>query len=84
MLTQEQERFAAEVEKLKKVAQDNDTIQEEVENNISQVQDELNQVEVLMKGMKNDILQYRYALDGMKEYGKELDTVIFNDGSIIY
>ena len=43
--------------------------------NVESVKEELGQVEVLMKGMKSDVLQYRYALEGMTEYSKELDTV---------
>ena len=53
----------------------NESIQEDVTQNVESVKEELGQVEVLMKGMKSDVLQYRYALEGMTEYSKELDTV---------
>lgn len=69
------EQFILEVNRMKKIAQDNEIIQEEVSKNIESVEEELSQVDVLMKGMKSDILQYRHALDGMTEYGKELDEV---------
>ena len=56
-MDQKEDHFISEVEKLKKVVQDNETIQEEVIKNIGSVEEELSQVEVLMKGMKSDILQ---------------------------
>lgn len=74
-MSQKKEQFNREVSRLRKIVQDNETIQQDVTKNIESVEDELGQVEVLMKGMKSDILQYRYALDGMTEYTTELDTV---------
>ena len=74
-MSQKKEQFNREVSRLRKIVQDNETIQQDVTKNIESVEDELGQVEVLMKGMKSDILQYRYALDGMKEYTNELDIV---------
>ena len=74
-MDQNEDHFISEVEKLKKVVQDNETIQEDVIKNIGSVEEELSQVEVLMKGMKTDILQYRYAVDGMTEYHKQLEIV---------
>lgn len=74
-MDQQEAHFALEVEKLNKIVQDNDNIQEAVTTNVESVQEELGQVEVLMKGMKSDVLQYRYALDSMNEYSKELETV---------
>ena len=74
-MSQKKEQFNREVSRLRKIVQDNETIQQDVTNNIESVEDELGQVEVLMKGMKSDILQYRYALDGMTEYTNELDIV---------
>lgn len=75
MMERKEDQFISEVEKLKKIVQNNETIQEEVTKNISSVEDELSQVEVLMKGMKSDILQFRYALDGMTEYSNQLEIV---------
>ena len=74
-MSQKKEQFNREVSRLRKIVQDNETIQQDVTKNIESVEDELGQVEVLMKGMKSDILQYRYALDGMTEYTNELDIV---------
>lgn len=74
-MDQQEAHFTLEVEKLNKIVQDNDNIQEAVTTNVESVQEELGQVEVLMKGMKSDVLQYRYALDRMNEYSKELETV---------
>ena len=74
-MRQKKEQFNREVSRLRKIVQDNETIQQDVTKNIESVEDELGQVEVLMKGMKSDILQYRYALDGMTEYTNELDIV---------
>ena len=51
-MDQNEDHFISEVEKLKKVVQDNETIQEDVIKNIGSVEEELSQVEVLMKGMK--------------------------------
>lgn len=75
MADKQYERFASEVEKLNIIVQENESIQEDVTQNVESVKEELGQVEVLMKGMKSDVLQYRYALEGMTEYSKELDTV---------
>ena len=74
-MDRKKEQFNFEVGRLKKIVQDNETIQEEVSKNIEGVEEELGQVEVLMKGMKSDILQYRYALDGMTKFSNELDIV---------
>ena len=76
-MDRKKEQFNFEVGRLKKIVQDNETIREEVTNNIDSVKEELGQVEVLMKGMKSDILQYRYALDSMTKFSKELDIVAF-------
>lgn len=76
-MERKEDQFVSEVEKLKKIVQNNETIQEEVTKNINSVEDELSQVEVLMKGMKSDILQFRYALDGMTEYSNQLEIVDF-------
>ena len=59
-MDQNEDHFISEVEKLKKVVQDNETIQEDVIKNIGSVEEELSQVEVLMKGMKTDILQLSF------------------------
>lgn len=75
MADKQYERFASEVEKLNIIVQENESIQEDVTQNVESMKEELGQVEVLMKGMKSDVLQYRYALEGMTEYSKELDTV---------
>ncbi|KAK8794345.1 hypothetical protein WA171_003469 [Blastocystis sp. BT1] len=75
MMERKEDQFVSEVEKLKKIVQNNETIQEEVTKNINSVEDELSQVEVLMKGMKSDILQFRYALDGMTEYSNQLEII---------
>lgn len=75
MADKQYERFASEVEKLNNIVQENESIQEDVTKNVESVKEELGQVEVLMKGMKSDVLQYRYALEGMTEYSKELDIV---------
>lgn len=75
MADKQYERFASEVEKLNNIVQENESIQEDVTTNVESVKEELGQVEVLMKGMKSDVLQYRYALEGMTEYSKELDIV---------
>lgn len=75
MADKQYERFASEVEKLNNIVQENESIQEDVTQNVESVKEELGHVEVLMKGMKSDVLQYRYALEGMTEYSKELDTV---------
>lgn len=76
-MDRKKEQFNFEVGRLKKIVQDNETIREEVTNNIDSVKEELGQVEVLMKGMKSDILQYRYALDSMTKFSSELDIVAF-------
>ena len=73
-MERKEDQFVSEVEKLKKIVQNNETIQEEVTKNINSVEDELSQVEVLMK---SDILQFRYALDGMTEYSNQLEIVDF-------
>ena len=71
----QRDQLRMEVEKLKGIVQNNESLQEEVTKDIETIEDELGQVEILMKGMKTDILQYRYALNGMNDYEKELETV---------
>lgn len=76
-MERKEDQFVSEVEKLKKIVQNNETIQEEVTKNINSVEDELSQVEVLMKGMKSVFFSFRYALDGMTEYSNQLEIVDF-------
>ena len=73
-----QSQFAQEVEQLRKVVRENNDIADEVSENLDNVEQELGHMEGLMKGMKSDVLQYRYALDNMKAYSKELEIVGFN------
>ena len=77
IMNPKQQQFASEVAHLKETVNENQIIQKEVNTNLENVEGELGRVEILMKNMKSDILQYRYALDGMTEYGKELDIVGF-------
>ena len=77
-----QSQFALEVEQLRKVVQENSNIADEVSTNLDNVEQELGHIEGLMKGMKSDVLQYRYALDKMKAYSKELEIVGFNIGRL--
>lgn len=74
-MDRQRDQLMMEVEKLKGIVQNNESLQEEVTTDIETIEDELGQVEILMKGMKTDILQYRYALNGMNDYEKELEIV---------
>ena len=76
-MDRQRDQLMLEVEKLRGIVQSNESLQEEVTKDIESIEDELGQVEILMKGMKTDILQYRYALNGMNEYEKELEIVGF-------
>lgn len=78
IMSLKQSQFALEVEQLRKVVQENSDIADEVSTNLDNVEQELGHIEGLMKGMKSDVLQYRYALDKMKAYSKELEIVGFN------
>ena len=48
MADKQYERFASEVEKLNNIVQENESIQEDVTQNVESVKEELGQVEVLM------------------------------------
>lgn len=77
IMSLKQSQFAVEVEQLRKVVQENNDIAEEVSTNLDNVEQELGHMEGHMKGMKSDVLQYRYALDNMKAFSKELEIVGF-------
>ena len=71
-----QSQFAQEVEQLRKVVRENNDIADEVSENLDNVEQELGHMEGLMKGMKSDVLQYRYALDNFMKVLAVLHIII--------